>query len=43
MGMRDRLAHGYLDTDFRIVWDTIVHELPKFSAKIKAAAAKLNQ
>lgn len=40
MGMRDRLAHDYDGTDFRIVWDTVVNELPNFALKIEAIIAK---
>jgi uncharacterized protein with HEPN domain len=28
IGMRNRMAHGYFDTDFEIVWDTVKTHLP---------------
>ena len=29
VGMRNRLVHGYFDIDFRVVWDTVMHDLPE--------------
>ena len=28
-GMRNRIAHGYFETDFSIVWDTVQQALPE--------------
>jgi uncharacterized protein with HEPN domain len=28
IGMRNRMAHGYFDVDFEIVWDTVTKHLP---------------
>lgn len=28
MGMRNRIAHGYFEVDYRIVWETVQVELP---------------
>lgn len=39
-GMRDRLIHAYFSIDYDIVWDVIVHEIPKLvveSQRILAA------
>jgi uncharacterized protein with HEPN domain len=33
-GMRNRIAHGYDQINFDIVWDTLVGELPKLSARL---------
>lgn len=27
-GMRDRLIHGYFETDYDIVWDVVVNKVP---------------
>ena len=29
VGIRNRLVHGYFDIDFRVVWDTVIQDLPK--------------
>lgn len=28
IGMRNRMAHGYFDVDYEIVWDTVTRHLP---------------
>jgi uncharacterized protein with HEPN domain len=33
-GMRNRMAHGYEDINFDIVWNTLVGELPALIAKL---------
>ncbi|MGM0366151.1 MAG: HepT-like ribonuclease domain-containing protein [Actinomycetota bacterium] len=29
-GMRDKLIHGYFTADFKLVWDSIKIEIPRF-------------
>lgn len=36
-GMRNRIAHGYFDTDLEIVWDTVQLALPDLLARLLAA------
>ena len=33
-GIRNRVAHGYEDINFEIVWDTLVGELPDLIARV---------
>ena len=33
-GMRNRIAHGYFDTDIEIVWDTVQSALPDLLARL---------
>ena len=40
-GMRNRLAHGYYQIDFDVVWDTLVAELLPLLAQLKIALASL--
>ena len=35
-GMRNRIAHGYFDTDLEIVWDTVQLALPDLLARLLA-------
>lgn len=35
-GIRNRVAHGYEDINFEIVWDTLVGELPELIERIDA-------
>jgi len=35
-GMRNRIAHGYFDIDFEVVWDTVQEGLPKLLAQLPA-------
>jgi uncharacterized protein with HEPN domain len=42
-GMRNRIAHGYFELDFEVVWDTVLTELPKLIyrlSSIREAAAR---
>lgn len=34
-GMRNRMAHGYEETDFELVWDTVQIYIPDLIAKLK--------
>jgi uncharacterized protein with HEPN domain len=34
-GMRNRMAHGYEETDFELVWDTVKTYIPNLVAKLK--------
>ena len=34
VGMRNKLIHAYSDVDAAIVWDVVVHDLPKLEEKI---------
>lgn len=36
-GMRNRLAHGYFEVNFDIVWDTVRTALPDLAASIREA------
>lgn len=41
-GMRNRIAHGYFEIDFEVVWDTALTALPELVCRlpaIRAAAA----
>lgn len=40
-GMRNRLAHGYYQIDFDVVWDTVGTELAPLMAQIERALASL--
>lgn len=33
-GIRNRVAHGYEDINFEIVWDTLIGELPELIARV---------
>jgi uncharacterized protein with HEPN domain len=33
-GMRNRIAHGYFEIDFTIVWETVIQELPPLKANL---------
>jgi len=35
IGMRNRLIHGYFDTDFDRVWDTVTEDLPPLIATLE--------
>ena len=35
-GMRNWLAHAYVETDEKVVWETACHDIPKVSAFCKA-------
>jgi uncharacterized protein with HEPN domain len=34
-GMRNRVAHGYEDINFEVVWDTLVGELPALIERVE--------
>ncbi len=34
VGMRDKIVHEYFDVDWKIVWDTVLNDLPKFKKQI---------
>lgn len=40
-GMRNRLAHGYYQIDFDVVWDTVATELTPLLAQLEKALASL--
>ncbi len=33
-GMRDRLIHGYFETDYDIVWDVVVNKVPVLQKEV---------
>lgn len=33
--MRSVLIHGYFGVDFKIVWDTVINDLPKLKEQVK--------
>ncbi len=33
-GMRDRLIHGYFDTDYDIIWDVAVNKVPTLQQEV---------
>lgn len=33
--MRNALIHGYLEVDYKVVWDTVKNDLPKFKEQIR--------
>ncbi len=35
-GMRNRIAHGYFDTNLDVVWDTVQTALPKLLERLSA-------
>lgn len=39
-GMRDRLIHDYLGTNYAIVWDVIATKIPELNAQIQAVVNK---
>lgn len=34
-GMRDILIHQYFGVDYEVVWDAVIHHIPKIRSKIK--------
>lgn len=38
-GMRNRLAHGYFQIDFDVVWATVIDELPPLVAQLATLIA----
>ena len=39
-GMRDKLTHDYVDTDYELVWDALAKEVPTLRAALGITAAK---
>jgi uncharacterized protein with HEPN domain len=37
VGMRNRIAHGYYDLDFEVVWDTLQTSIPELIARLSRA------
>ncbi len=35
-GMRNRVAHGYFEIKLRMVWETVLDELPKLRTRLIA-------
>lgn len=35
IGMRNRMAHDYLDVDLDVVWELVHHDLPELKQKIR--------
>ena len=33
-GMRDRLIHDYFGVDYILVWDVVVHKIPKLRQEV---------
>ncbi len=40
-GMRNRVAHGYDDINFEVVWDTLIGELPGLIQRVDALLSEL--
>ena len=40
-GMRNRMAHGYFETDFGIVWETVDTEIPRLIEQLAVISAAL--
>ena len=38
-GMRDRLIHDYIGTNYNIVWDVVKNKIPELDVQIKALLA----
>ena len=41
-GMRNRIAHGYFETDFELVWDTVALALPALADALAEAKAQID-
>ncbi len=39
-GMRNRMAHGYFETNYELVWETVRTEIPRLIATLSALSAK---
>ena len=39
-GMRNRMAHGYFETNYEIVWETVSVEIPRLIAELSNLLAK---
>lgn len=42
IAVRNRIAHGYYDVDYQIMWDIISQELPPLLPKLKAILSSLD-
>ncbi|AEO48816.1 HepT-like ribonuclease domain-containing protein [Rhodospirillum rubrum] len=42
-GMRNRIAHGYFDTDLNVVWETVQTALPALLKQLFDIAQELNR
>ncbi len=42
-GLRNRIVHGYSGVSLRIVWDTILTDLPKLRTELETALSKQDQ
>ncbi|MBI1980881.1 MAG: DUF86 domain-containing protein [Methylocystis sp.] len=40
--MRNRVAHGYYELDFRIVWDTVLTDLPELVYRLPSIIADVS-
>lgn len=40
-GMRNRMAHGYFETNFELVWETASTEMPRLADMLSILSAKL--
>lgn len=36
IGMRNRIAHDYLDVDLEVVWDVVRHDLPDLKQEVRS-------
>ena len=39
-GMRNRMAHGYFETNYALVWETVSTEIPRLIAQLSAILEK---
>jgi len=39
-GMRDRLIHGYFGVDYDIVWDVVIHKIPRLHQDLQRLLAQ---
>ena len=40
IGTRDRLAHGYIETDYDIIWRIVTGDLPPLIRKLESMLSK---
>lgn len=41
--MRSALIHGYLEVDYKVVWDTVNNDLPRFKQQIIQLLGQINR
>ena len=41
-GMRNRMAHGYFETNFELVWETASTEIPRLIGVLSVLSARLS-